>query len=31
MIQATHVGIVYFIVNLWMVGLWRVPHSNQDT
>jgi len=31
MIQTTHVGIVYFIVNLWMVGLWRVPHSNQDT
>jgi hypothetical protein len=22
---------LYHVVNLWMVGLRRVPHSNQDT
>ncbi len=22
---------LYLVVNLWMVGLWPVPHSNQDT
>jgi len=22
---------LYFFIDLWMVGLQRVPHSNQDT
>jgi hypothetical protein len=23
--------IVFVVVKLWLIGLWRLPHSNQDT
>jgi hypothetical protein len=29
--KQSHVGIMYLVIDLWMVTLWQVPHSNQDT